>query len=265
MSDHDAGRRPGFAAERRERILRLLRANGSMSLRELASAVHASEVTVRRDLRALAADGLLDRRHGGAMLPGGLTREAPYREKTGVATAEKAAIAEYAAGLVEDGDAIVLGGGTTTHELARRLTGRRDLTVVTNSLLVAEALADAPGAEVVMTGGALRGPIRALVGGAAERSLAGTHVRRAFVSGNGVSAARGLSTPNMAVAGVDRAMAEAAAEVIALADHTKVGADTMFQTVPPDRVSLLVTDAAAPPAELAALRAAGVRVHVVTP
>jgi DeoR/GlpR family transcriptional regulator of sugar metabolism len=257
-------RRPGFAAERRQRLLEKVRANGAVSMRELAATLEASEATVRRDIRALEAEGLLDRRHGGAVAPGGLSREPTYRQKAQVAAAEKAAIARLAAELVEEGDAIVVGAGTTTRELARELIGFDSLTVVTNSLLVAQVLAEARGVEVVMTGGSMRGSIHALVGGAAEQTLASLRVRRAFISGNGLTAERGLSTPNMLVAGVDRALAHAAQEVVALVDHTKVGVDTMFQTVPADEIAFLVTDARAAKRELEEIENAGVDVWVAT-
>lgn len=256
------GRKPVFGAERRMRILELLRANGTLSLRQLAEAVQSSEVTVRRDVRALEADGLLDRHHGGASLPGELSREPTYLQKAQVAKAEKAAIADLAAALVEDGDAIVVGPGTTTYAFAQRLTGHTDLTVVTNSLLVAQALSASPRVEVVLTGGTLRGSVQALVGGAAEASLAGLRMRRAFISGNGLTAERGLSTPNMQVASTDKALAASAEEVVVLADHTKIGVDTMVQTVPPDRIDHLVTDDAAPRDVLDELSGRGVRLHV---
>lgn len=249
-----------FATERRQAILDLVHVRGAVSLRDLALAVRSSEVTVRRDILALESDGLVDRRRGGAALPGGLSHEQSYRQKSLVAAAEKAGIADLAAHLVDEGDAIVIGAGTTTEEFARRLTRMKDLTVVTNSLLVAQVLARSA-AEVVMTGGALRGTTYALVGGAAERSFAQVRVRRAFLSGNGLTVERGLSTPNLHVAGVDRAIAAAAQEVVVLADHTKVGADTMFQTVATRRIAHLVTDGGGDPASLAALAAAGVQVH----
>jgi DeoR/GlpR family transcriptional regulator of sugar metabolism len=231
-----------FAAERRQLILEMVRANGAVSLRELARVVQTSEVTVRRDVRALEAEGLLDRRHGGAVLPGGFTRESGFPQKSHLTTAEKTAIADLAAGLVEEGEAIVVGAGTTTQELARRLARVPGLTVVTNSLLVAQALAHANRVEVVVTGGTLRGSNYALVGSGAEQSLQGLRVSRAFLSGSGLTAERGLSTSNMLSASVDRALVQAAAEVVVLADHTKLGTDTMFQTVPTDVITRLVTD-----------------------
>ncbi|MDH6544412.1 DeoR/GlpR family DNA-binding transcription regulator [Streptomyces sp. SPB4] len=256
-----------FAAERRQLILEMVRANGAVSLRELARVVQTSEVTVRRDVRALEAEGLLDRRHGGAVLPGGFTRESGFPQKSHLATAEKTAIADIAAGLVEEGEAVVVGAGTTTQELARRLARVPGLTVVTNSLLVAQALAHANRVEVVMTGGTLRGSNYALVGSGAEQSLQGLRVSRAFLSGSGLTAERGLSTSNMLSASVDRALVQAAAEVVVLADHTKLGTDTMFQTVPTDIMTRLVTDEPPPhddraATELQALADQGVQITV---
>ncbi|MCA1222166.1 DeoR/GlpR family DNA-binding transcription regulator [Streptomyces sp. 8L] len=256
-----------FAAERRQLILEMVRANGAVSLRELARVVQTSEVTVRRDVRALEAEGLLDRRHGGAVLPGGLARESGFPQKSHLASAEKTAIADLAATLVGEGEAVVVGAGTTTQELARRLARVPGLTVVTNSLLVAQALAHANRVEVVMTGGTLRGSNYALVGSGAEQSLQGLRVSRAFLSGTGLTAERGLSTSNMLAASVDRALVRAAGEVVVLADHTKLATDTMFQTVPTELISRLVTDE--PPLhderaamELQALADQGVQVSV---
>ncbi|MCP9965805.1 hypothetical protein LUW76_10025 [Actinomadura madurae] len=101
------------------------------------------------------------------------------------------------------------------------------------------------------------------MGGAAEQSLAGLRARVAFLSGNGLTAERGLSTPNMEVAMVDRALARAATEVVVLADATKVGVEAVYQTVPPGLMSALVSDAPVAGAELAALATGGVRVTAV--
>jgi DeoR/GlpR family transcriptional regulator of sugar metabolism len=257
---------PVFAAERRRRILDHLRISGSASLRELIELTHSSDVTARRDLRALEEEGLLSRHHGGAvLLHGGSVHEPSYAEKARVAAREKAAIAEAALAMVSSGDAIVLGAGTTTQALAKRLLRYNDLTVVTNSLLVAEALVRAAGVEVVVTGGTLRGAIHALVGSAAEQSLARLRTVRAFISGNGLTADRGLTTPSLIVANVDRALAAAAHEVVVLADHTKIGHDTMVQTVPLDQMAHLITDTASDAKELERIRSAGVEVHIASP
>ncbi len=126
-----------FADERRQVILELVRAQGAVAIKELARIVQTSEVTVRRDLRVLESGGLIDRRHGGAVAAGALAREPTHSEKAHQAAREKAAIAAVAAGLVAEGDVITIGAGTTTQAFARRLTRLAELTVMTNSLLVA--------------------------------------------------------------------------------------------------------------------------------
>lgn len=251
-----------FPALRRRTILDLVDSNGAVSLRELAEAVGTSEVTVRRDLRALEAEGALARRHGGAVQLAGLSHEASHTQKARVSEAEKKAIAQAAMQLVEDGDAIAVGAGTTTHAFAKHLAGLHDLTVVTNSLLVCSALSRPGGPEVIVTGGSLRASILAMVGPSAEESIARLRVRRVFLSGNGLTAERGLSTPNVQVAAVDRAMVAAAEEVVVLADHTKVGLDTMVQTAAPSCITHLVCDDGADAGVLAALREQKVEVHI---
>jgi len=251
-----------FGDERRQVILELVRTNGAVGLKELARIVKTSEVTVRRDLRLLESHGLLDRRHGGAVSPGGLSHEPTYSEKAHIAADQKAVIGELAATLVDEGDAIVIGAGSTTQALARRLVRYSDLTVMTNSLLVAQTLARSRGVDVVMTGGTLRGAIFALVGSGAEQTLASMRTRRAFISGNGLSAERGLSTPNLLVAGVDRAIVATAEEVVVLADCTKIGVETMVQTVAAVDIDHLVTDDRASEDELQRFREKGVQVHI---
>ena len=253
-----------FATERRRRILEHVRRSGTADLRELAVAVEASEVTVRRDLRALEEQGLIARHRGGAAaLPDHPPEPShPEPDTDPGARPEQMAIAALTATFVHDGEAVAIGAGVTAQRLAALLVDRSDLTVVTNSLLVGEVLGRARGVSVVMTGGSLRGATYGLVGSGAEQTFADLRGRRAFLSGDGLTAGWGLSTSDLAEAGVDRAIADAALEVLVLADHTKLGTDAPFQSVPAARIAHLVTDELADPAALAALGAAGIRVHV---
>ena len=253
-----------LAAERRRRIGEIIRSRGVVAVAEMADTLGTSEITLRRDLRVMADHGLLIRTHGGAVLPSGLAHEPTYSEKASQAAAEKAAIARLAVGMIRPGDSIVLGPGTTTLALARLLVDCPELTVVTNSLLVAEALMPAPHVEVILTGGTLRRSIHALVGSAAEESLRSLRASQAFISGNGLSADRGLSTPSPLVAAADRALAAAAQQIVVLVDNTKVGVETMVQTVPLEQISVLITDDGADPGQIAAMRAAGIDIRVAT-
>ena len=251
-----------LAVERRRMIADNLRVRGVVSVGEMAEALGTTEITVRRDLRAMAKDGLLVRAHGGAVLPSAIGHEPSYSAKAHQAGAEKASIARLALDMITPGDSILVGPGTTTLALARLLGDISELTVVTNSLLVAQALMPSPKVEVILTGGTLRRSIHALVGPPAEDSVRALRASKTFISGNGFTAERGLSTPSPLVAATDRAFAAAAQQVVVLADHTKIGLDTMCQTVPVARVHTLITDSGADPAVLAAIREAGVDVRI---
>lgn len=251
-----------LAVERRRLIADNLRVRGVVSVGEMAEVLGTTEITVRRDLRAMAKDGLVVRAHGGAVLPAAIGHEPSYSEKAHRAGAEKASIARLALDMIVPGDSILVGPGTTTLALARLLGDISELTVVTNSLLVAQALMPSPKVEVILTGGTLRRSIHALVGPSAEESVRALRASKTFISGNGFTAERGLSTPSPLVAATDRAFAAAAQQVVVLADHTKIGQDTMCQTVPVGRVHTLITDSRADPVVLAAIREAGVDVRV---
>ena len=253
-----------FTEERRQVILSALSVHGSSSVADLSRMVRSSEITIRRDLKALEEAGLVVRHRGGASVGRSSMDEPSYREKAVVAAEEKLAMAGLAAELVDDGDVIMLCAGTTTQALAQRLTRRR-LMVATNSVLVANALFDAPDVEVLLIGGILRGSIRGVIGGEAEKAVSRLRFHKVFLSGNGLTAANGLSTPNMHVASIDRAAVESAKRVMVLADHTKIGIDSMVQTVPTDRIDTLVTDPRADPQELERLTNAGVRLRVAVP
>lgn len=134
--------------------------------------------------------------------------------------------------------------------------------MVTNSITVTSALVAAPQIDVVLIGGALRRSIGAVVGPSTEQALQGLRGAQVFLSGDGVTVERGLTTPNVFAAATDQAMMAAGRQVVVLADHTKLGRDTMCQTVPSDRMDVLVTDADADPEMVARLRAEGIDVRV---
>jgi DeoR/GlpR family transcriptional regulator of sugar metabolism len=252
-------------AERRSRILAHVRAEGYASFRELARAVGISESTVRRDLRAMVAEGLVSATRGGVGPPGngGEPIEWTLERTAGDGLAgERAAIARHAAQMVTEGSAILLGPGRSTLELARRLTGIGSLTVVTNSVPVATVLLEHEQIELVMVGGTLRRSIQAFVGPLAEQGLQGLRGAQVFLSGEGVTAERGLTTPNVFAAAADIALAAAGRQVVVLADHSKLGRETMCQTVPRERIGTLITTPGGDAAALEELQASGTTVVV---
>jgi DeoR/GlpR family transcriptional regulator of sugar metabolism len=163
---------------------------------------------------------------------------------------------------VGDGDTIILDAGATTTYLARALRGRRDVTVITNSLPVLVELADMPGITLVAAGGVLRNESRALVGPGAEATFDDLRVDKAFIAGTGLSLDFGLSNTNIPEAGVKQAMLRAAREVILLADHTKIGAESLVKIAPLESIHRLITDAGISPHDRAALVQRGIEVTV---
>ncbi|WP_172979790.1 DeoR/GlpR family DNA-binding transcription regulator [Agromyces agglutinans] len=250
-------------AERQQRIVAIVQQRGEARLADLEADAGASAVTLRRDLRELAARGRISYVRGVARARTRHTLEPSFHEKSLVAMTEKALIGRAAAELVMDGDAVIIGPGTTTLEFATQLVGRH-IQVWTNSILVADALADAATVDVHLAGGEVRGATRSLVGSRAERFFNGLRAPLAFLSGNGFTVERGLTTPNARVAEIDRAMAAAAAEVVALVDHTKIGAESLITTVSTSHVSRLITDDAASSVLVEQARRAGVQVEVVS-
>lgn len=233
-----------LASQRRSTILGLVEESGAVRVSELVDHLGVSDMTVRRDIEQLATEGLVERVHGGALAVGSRSTEEPgFTAKSGLQHGEKQAIAQAAAELVEPGAAIGITAGTTTYELARAVRMVPDLTVVTNSVPVAQLLHEsgAPGQTVVLTGG-VRTPSDALVGPVAVAALRMLHVDRLFLGVHGMDGRAGLTTPNLLEAETNQAMVQTARQICVLADHTKWGTVGLSTIIPLDRVDLLVSD-----------------------
>ncbi|MFC0503375.1 DeoR/GlpR family DNA-binding transcription regulator [Micromonospora costi] len=239
-----------LAQQRQAAILERVRAAGGVRVTELAAEFGVSDMTIRRDLETLHDRGLLAKVHGGATLAGpGSTDEPGFRAKSVRQPGEKAAIAERAAQLVPPGGAIALSAGTTTAELARRLVDVPGLTVVTNSLPVAEILHAGGRSDqtVVLTGG-VRTPSDALVGPLAVGAIRSLHLDLLFLGVHGISERAGFTTPNLMEAETDRALVAAADRLVVLADHTKWGTVGISSIVGLSAAHVLVTDDGLPAA-----------------
>jgi DeoR/GlpR family transcriptional regulator of sugar metabolism len=246
-----------LARQRQQAILDLVHRHGGVRVGDLVREFEVSDMTVRRDLEALAAQGLVAKVHGGATAPGpGSTEEPGFAAKSMRQPHEKDAIAAAAAELVPPGTAVALSAGTTTHVLAAHLVDLPDLTVVTNSIPVSDVFyrSDRPDRTVVVTGG-IRTPSDALVGPVAVAALRGLNVDVLFLGVHGMSPAAGFTTPNMMEAETNQAMVATARRLVVLADHTKwetTGISTVARL--PD-ADVLITDTGLPPAGRQALEA----------
>ena len=237
-----------LAAQRQKLIAEEVRREGAVRVSELTALLAVSEVTIRRDLDVLEAAGLIDKVHGGATSRGSLSAQEPgFEAKSHRQLREKDAIARAASELVQPGQAIALTAGTTTWRLAHHLTQVPDLTVVTNSIEVANVLhreAHA-GLTVVLTGG-VRTPSDALVGPVAVTAIRALHLDVLFMGVHGVTESAGLTTPNLLEAEVDRALVAASEQVVVVADHTKWGVRGLSRIAGLDEVDVLVSDSGLP-------------------
>jgi DeoR/GlpR family transcriptional regulator of sugar metabolism len=243
---------------RRDLILSELAKRQTVGVAELAALLGVSEATVRRDLGRLEADGLLRRIHGGACL---LEEhdELPYAYKVTAFLPEKKRIGAVAASLVQDGQVIGCSGGTTVSQFVRALM-HRSVTVVTNAVTVAMELARSNHAQVIVTGGLLRGRSYELVGTLTERALQDFNLDVAVIGVDGLSVAGGLTTFNQAEAYANRALISRAREVWVVADHSKLGKVTPAVIAPIDRLHRLITDSGAMPERIEELRSRGIEV-----
>jgi len=229
-----------LTAERRQAILAQVERDGRVVASELVASLGVSEDTVRRDLRDLSEQGLLHRVHGGALASAPPTSS--FRHRLEVSPEEKAALAEAALPLLVGARVIVLDGGTTTLQLARRLPLLYDGTVVTNSPPVASALANHPKAEVMLVGGRLLKDAQVAVGAAAVEAF---HTVRADICVLGICSLHpdiGVTTLDDEEASVKRAMVASAGEVIALATAEKLRTASPWVVAQLADIDHLVTD-----------------------
>ncbi|MGW2225221.1 DeoR/GlpR family DNA-binding transcription regulator [Streptomyces formicae] len=243
-----------LAEQRRALILDEVRRRGGVRVNELTRKLGVSDMTVRRDLDALARQGVLEKVHGGAVpVVEASTHEPGFEAKSGLELTAKEDIARTAASLVSPGTAIALSGGTTTYALAHHLLDVPDLTVVTNSVRVADVFHSAQrssgqrqgAATVVLTGG-VRTPSDSLVGPVADQAIGALHFDVLFLGVHGISPEAGLSTPNLAEAETNRRLVQSARRVIVVADHTKWGTVGLSSFATLTQVDTLVTDAGLP-------------------
>ncbi|HEU4426537.1 MAG TPA: DeoR/GlpR family DNA-binding transcription regulator [Pilimelia sp.] len=237
-----------LAQQRQAAILERVRAAGGVRVSELVAEFGVSDMTIRRDLESLADRGLLAKVHGGATtMRSGSTDEPGFAAKSIRQRAEKTAIASRAAELVSPGIAVALSAGTTTAELAQRLVDVPALTVVTNSIPVADIFyrSGRPDQTVVLTGG-VRTPSDALVGPVAVAAIRSLHLDALFLGVHGMSERAGYTTPNLMEADTNRALVDAAERLIVLADSTKWGTVGISSIAALDEAHVVVTDGGLP-------------------
>ncbi|MDF5751440.1 DeoR/GlpR family DNA-binding transcription regulator [Spongiactinospora sp. TRM90649] len=253
--------------ERWNAILELLAQEGRLSVEEAAASLDVSTATIRRDFDQLAQQQMLMRTRGGAVAQS-VSYDLPLRYKTARHAGEKHRIAEKAAELVTPGAIVGMNGGTTTSELARSLATRADLnadpapqiTIVTNALNIANELTVRQHIKIVLTGGVARPQSYELIGPLAAGVLEQVALDIAFIGVNAISVESGASAHHEGEASVNHLLMSRAAKVVVVADSSKVGTRAFARICPIEEVNVLVTDANADKAAVAAFTEAGVQV-----
>ncbi|MCC2961052.1 DeoR/GlpR family DNA-binding transcription regulator [Massilia sp. IC2-278] len=249
-----------LTSQRKLLLLDLLRQEGKIVAKTVAAQLDISEDTIRRDLRELAAEGLLQRVHGGALPASPAMGDFAARQQ--IAVDDKSAIGRAAALMIQPGQVVFLDGGTTSAQLVRHLPPDLKATVVTHSPSVAVALVSHPSIEVIMLGGRLFKHSVVGVGAATVEAIRQVRADIYFMGVCSVHPDAGLTTGDFEEAGVKRALSAAAAETIVLASPEKLATASPYQVIELDALSGLVTIASVPDAVLAPYRARGISVHL---
>ena len=246
--------------ERQKQILSLLTKQGRLSVSEIVEQFSISLATARRDLESLAEQGKLQRVHGGAITVEQAPPELPILQRENEQANEKQRIGEAAAALVQDGETVFLGSGTTVLEAARALRGRHSLAVITNSLAVVNALAGADGVSVICLGGMLRNSELSFIGHITELAMTELRADKILIGTRAISLEHGLTHDYLAETVTDRAVLKAGKEIIVLADHTKFGRASAVLLAPLEQVHTIVTDGQTSNEFIKAVRGRGIKV-----
>jgi DeoR/GlpR family transcriptional regulator of sugar metabolism len=249
--------------ERRKQVLELVSRKGFVTLSDLAEEIPASESTLRRDLDHWFQRGQLKRIHGGAMFTGEGTALPPLEARSASQIEEKRQIARAAADRIRNGDTVLLDGGTTTLEVARRLVGR-PLQIVTNSLPIANLFAASRDTDLVLLGGYVYPSTGVALGPMTVRMMENVHVHQCILSVGGITA-KGLFNSNPLLVETERRMMRCADEVVVVADHTKVGKQALAYLCKLDAIDTLIVDSGLSPAQRELLERAAVRLVLAGP
>ena len=249
-------------SERQEQLQNLVEQNGRITVEEICYRFSVSPATARRDLEALAGQGTVERFHGGAKAVRHAPPEGPIIQRNAEQVSEKQRIGRIVATLINDGETVFLGSGTTVLQVARSLRSHKGLTVITNSLLVLNALADVPEITLVGLGGMLRPSEMSMIGHITEQALREVHAHKTVMGIRALDIERGLTNDYLPETLTDRAILERGDQVIIVADHTKCERVSTVSLAPATAIDTLVTDSKTPPVFVEALRDQDVEVIV---
>ena len=230
------------AIERKRYILNELQRNGSVVITDLAERIQVSSMTIRRDLNAMAEDGMVTLEHGGAVLNNGSLFECNMICKSEINATEKQRIAAKCMEYINEGDSIFLDAGTTPNEVAVLLRGKRNISVLTHSLMVANTTANMRNIKLIMCPGEFRENSMAFLGPLTDDFIQHFQIDTLFLSLEGIDLNDGLSVVDVQDGHTKKVLVEKAKRVICIADHSKFNKSFFYKIAPVADVDLVVTD-----------------------
>ncbi len=253
---------PLSSIERQEALQKYIISSGRVTVNEICDRFVISEATARRDLDVLSEQGKIRRIHGGAIPVHKAPPELPVHQRMNELSEAKSRIGQLAAQQIQNGETIFLGTGTTVYEVARHLADKKDLTVITNSLLIMNFLIDMPQITLIGLGGLVRRTELSLIGHITEQALTELRADKVIIGIHGIDPEKGLTNHYLPETMTDRRILEMGEQVIIVADHNKCGQFSTALVAPVTVVDVLITDSQVSPAFIALMEAQNVQVLV---
>lgn len=254
-----------FLEERRRKLLEYINKNNRANVTELAEIMSVTDATIRRDLFILDQNGSIHRTHGGAIkrTQPSIWQTTTLQERTEAHSDEKERIAQFVVQLVNDGESLMIDGGSTTLKVAENLISRKNMLVVTNSPSIAEVLVEMKDIKVILTGGEFAKGSNTLIGNAAEASLSQYRADKAIIGISGMIVDEGFFSAVPQEAEIKRLMAQNSSQTIVVADSSKIGTPAFSFVCDFNKVSILVTDKNISKQDMETLERQGIEIFIV--
>jgi DeoR/GlpR family transcriptional regulator of sugar metabolism len=248
--------------ERQQQIVQMVERQQRVRIAEVFDFFTISEATARRDLDALEHEGKIQRFHGGAILIHKAAPEEPILRRSHDQEDEKERIGKATAALINNGDTVFLGTGTTVLQVAKNLVGR-PLTVITNSLPIINLFADCPEINLISLGGIFRPSERSFIGHITEQALQDLRADKVIIGIHAISLEHGLTNDYLSETMTDRTILQMGSKVFIVADHTKFGRISTVYVAPIEKVHTIITDNQVDPSQLELIKSRNVETIVV--
>ncbi|WAM31347.1 DeoR/GlpR family DNA-binding transcription regulator [Caldicellulosiruptor naganoensis] len=252
-----------LSATRRQKIKEILMEKKSVTVTELCNIFNVSDETIRRDLKKLEQEGIIEKNYGGAILKEGFTIVPPISQRAKEFIEEKEKIAKEAVKRIKEGMIVILDTGTTTQQIARNLKTAQNITVITNSVNIINELVTNSNINLFLVGGKVKSSNFSIVGPEAQKSFMQFSADIAFIGTSGISLEKGLTTSDIFEAEVKKAMIESSREVIVVADSSKFLKNAMVSFCSLNKITEIITSGEIDKDLIEKFRQKGVKLTIV--